>query len=366
MGTVATEPLSQTRTLGPALLAWYDRHRRALPWRAEPHERPDPYRIWLSEIMLQQTTVATVGGYFDRFVTRFPTVQALAAADLDDVLHAWQGMGYYARARNLHACARAVVTEHGGRFPDTEDGLRALPGIGPYTAGAIAAIAFDRKAAAVDGNVERVVARLFAVEAPLPAAKPELRRLTETLVPDRRAGDFAQALMDLGATVCTPRTPKCILCPIGAFCRGRALGLAETLPHRRARAARPTRHGIAFWAVRPDGSVLLRRRPEHGLLGGMIEVPSTDWREAAISEAAARKEAPVRASWVRLPGTVRHTFTHFHLELAVLAGETEASAKTAAGHWVPLDRLSEQALPTVMKKVVNHALGVARRSRPGR
>jgi A/G-specific adenine glycosylase len=362
MSPTAAEAVLDSATVAPNLLRWYDRHRRTLPWRAKPGEAPDPYRVWLSEIMLQQTTVATVGAYFDRFVARFPSIAALAGASLDDVLHAWQGLGYYARARNLHACARAVTTDHGGAFPEDLAGLRALPGIGAYTAPAIAAIAFDRKAAAVDGNVERVVARLFALEAPLPGAKPELRRLAETLVPDRRAGDFAQAMMDLGATVCTPRTPKCILCPVQAFCRGRALGIAETLPRRRARTARPTRRGIAFWAVRPDGSVLLRRRPEHGLLGGMIEVPSTEWREAAISEAAARKEAPVRASWVRLPGTVRHTFTHFHLELAVLAGETEANAKIT-GSWVPLDRLSEQALPTVMKKVVNHALGVARRSR---
>ena len=363
MSPTADEAVLDTPTIAPHLLRWYDRHRRTLPWRAKPGETPDPYRVWLSEIMLQQTTVATVGAYFDRFVAHFPSVDALASASLDDVLHAWQGLGYYARARNLHACARAVMAEHGGVFPDTVEGLRALPGIGAYTAAAIAAIAFDRKAAAVDGNVERVVARLFAVEAPLPGAKAELRRLTEILVPDLRAGDFAQALMDLGATVCTPRAPKCILCPIGTSCRGRALGIAETLPRRRAKTARPTRRGIAFWAVRPDGSVLLRRRPEQGLLGGMIEVPSTDWQEKGISEAAARKAAPVRASWVRLPGTVRHTFTHFNLELAVLAGETDARAKAAAGDWVPLDRLSEQALPTVMKKVVNHALGVARRSR---
>ncbi|HKF70937.1 MAG TPA: A/G-specific adenine glycosylase [Stellaceae bacterium] len=363
MSPIAAEAVLDTDTIAPKLLRWYDRHRRILPWRAKPGETPDAYRVWLSEIMLQQTTVATVGAYFDRFVARFPTVEALANASLDDVLHAWQGLGYYARARNLHACARAVMAEHGGRFPGTVEGLRALPGIGAYTAAAIAAIAFDRKAAAVDGNVERVVARLFAVEAPLPAAKAELRHLTGTLVPDRRAGDFAQALMDLGAAVCTPRAPRCILCPIGDSCRGRGLGLAETLPRRRAKAARPTRRGIAFWAVRPDGSVLLRRRPEQGLLGGMVEVPSTEWQEKAISESAARKEAPVRASWVRLPGTVRHAFTHFNLELAVLAGETDAKTKTSAGDWVPLDRLSEQALPTVMKKVVNHALGVARRSR---
>ena len=362
MGIVAADPPAETATLAPALLAWYDRHRRTLPWRALPGAHPDPYRVWLSEIMLQQTTVATVGAYFDRFVTRFPTVEALAAAALDEVLHAWQGLGYYARARNLHACARAIVSEHGGHFPDTEEGLRALPGIGAYTAGAIAAIAFDRKAAAVDGNVERVIARLAALETPLPAVKPEIRALVETLVPEQRAGDFAQAAMDLGATICTPRSPKCILCPWQVACRARALGRAEELPRRREKAAKPTRRGTAFWVVRPDGSVLLRRRPDSGLLGGMIEVPSTQWREGRSSEIDVKQAAPVRASWVRIPGTVRHTFTHFHLELAVLTGEASAKAK-GEGFWVPLDRLSEQALPTVMKKVVSHALGVARRSR---
>ncbi|HYC13467.1 MAG TPA: NUDIX domain-containing protein, partial [Stellaceae bacterium] len=285
------------------------------------------------------------------------------------VLHAWQGLGYYARARNLHRCARVVVAELAGRIPDTVEGLRALPGIGAYTAAAVAAIAFDLKAAAVDGNVERVVARLFAVETPLPTAKAELRALAETLVPEKRSGDFAQALMDLGASLCTPRSPQCILCPWQSACRGRALGIAETLPHRRARPEKPTRRGFAYWALRPDGSILLRKRPENGLLGGMMELPSTEWREAAITEADARQQAPVKASWVRLPGTVRHTFTHFHLELAVLSGEVATGAK-AEGQWVPLDRLSEQALPTAIKKIVNHALGVARRSRsrraPGR
>ena len=354
--------MADPAALSDALLGWYDRHRRTLPWRAEPGKPAAPYHVWLSEIMLQQTTVATVGAFFDRFVARFPSVEALASASLDDVLHAWQGLGYYARARNLHACARVVVGEHGGCFPDTEAGLRELPGIGVYTAAAIAAIAFDRPAAAVDGNVERVVARLFAIKEPLPAAKATLRRHAQTLVPEHRAGDFAQALMDLGATTCTPRHPKCILCPWQDACRARALGIAESLPHRREKPVRPTRRGIAFWAIRADGSVLLRRRPETGLLGGMMEVPSTDWREIVASDAEIKQAAPVKASWVRLPGTVRHTFTHFHLELAVLAGEAQGTAK-GDGIWITLDRLSEQALPTVMKKVVSHALGVARRTR---
>jgi len=336
------------------LLAWYDRHRRDLPWRALPGERPDPYRVWLSEIMLQQTTVATVRGHFDRFMARWPDLRALAAAPLEDVLHAWQGLGYYARARHLHACARAVAERHGGEFPADEVALRALPGIGDYTAAAIAAIAFDLKASPVDGNIERVIARLFAHEEPLPEAKPALRRLAATLTPAERAGDYVQAAMDLGATVCTPRKPKCILCPWRAACRARARGIAERLPARRAKAARPTRRGVAFWAVRPDGAVLLRRRPATGLLGGMMEVPSTVWREQGWSEAEALAAAPFVGKWRLLPGLVRHSFTHFHLELAVLAGEVRAGF-AKGGTWVKPDALGGEALPTLMKKVAAYA-----------
>ena len=309
-----------------ALLAWYDRHRRVLPWRAGPGERPDPYRVWLSEIMLQQTTVATVGPYFRAFLERWPDVASLAAAPLDDVLHAWQGLGYYARARNLHKCAIAVARDHGGRFPDDEAALRALPGIGAYTAAAIAAIAFDRPAVVVDGNVERVVARLYAVETPLPAAKPELRRLAGDLTPDERPGDFAQAMMDLGATICTPRAPRCVLCPLMAGCRARARGIAEELPRRTAKPEKPTRRGVAFFAVDAAGAVLLRRRAEQGLLGGMMEVPSTDWRAEAWPMDEALRAAPLAADWRALPGTVRHTFTHFHLELTVLAARITGAA----------------------------------------
>ena len=335
------------------LLAWYDRHRRDLPWRARRGERADPYRVWLSEIMLQQTTVATVGGYFARFTQRWPDLPALAAASLDDVLHAWQGLGYYARARNLHACARAVVERHGGRFPDDEAALGALPGIGLYTAAAIAAIAFGRAATPVDGNVERVIARLFAIAEPLPESKPALRRLAATLTPPERAGDYAQAVMDLGATICTPRKPKCILCPWREACRGHAAGIAEALPARRAASLKPMRRGVAFWAVRPDGAVLLRRRPEKGLLGGMMEIPSTLWREAPWSEDEAIAAAPLPARWRLLPGVVRHTFTHFHLELAVLVGTVRKAA--SCGQWVAPEDFPAQALPTVMKKVVAHA-----------
>jgi A/G-specific adenine glycosylase len=287
-------------------------------------------------------------------MARWPDLRALAAAPLEDVLHAWQGLGYYARARHLHACARAVVERHGGEFPADEVALRALPGIGDYTAAAIAAIAFDLKASPVDGNIERVLARVFAHEEPLPQAKPALRRLAATLTPAERAGDYVQAAMDLGATICTPRKPKCILCPWRAACRARARGIAERLPARRAKAARPTRRGVAFWAVRPDGAVLLRRRPATGLLGGMMEVPSTVWREQGWSEDEARAAAPFPAEWRLLPGLVRHSFTHFHLELAVLAGAVR-SGFAKGGDWVKLDALAGQALPTVMKKVVAHA-----------
>lgn len=347
-------PAALSAALPLSLLAWYDRHRRVLPWRALPGEAADPYRVWLSEIMLQQTTVVAVAPYFAAFLARWPTVAALAASDLDEVLHAWQGLGYYARARNLHACARVVVERHRGQFPADEAALRALPGVGAYTAAAIAAIAFDKQATAMDGNVERVIARLHAVAAPLPDAKPELRRLAASLTPARRPGDYAQAIMDLGATICTPRNPKCVLCPWCEACRARMRGIADSLPARREKAEKPTRRGVAFWAVRRDGAVLLRRRPEKGLLGGMMEVPSTAWREEAWTEEEARVVAPVEAAWRPLAGVVRHSFTHFNLELAVLRGEVQGVA--TEGLWVPLDRLGEHALPNIMKKVVNHAV----------
>jgi A/G-specific adenine glycosylase len=337
------------------LLGWYDRHRRRLPWRAGPGERPDPYRVWLSEIMLQQTTVATVGPYFERFLARWPKVAALAAAKLDEVLHAWQGLGYYARARNLHACAKAILAEHRGRFPDTEAGLRALPGIGAYTAAAIAAIAFERKAAPVDGNIERVVARLYAVETPLPAAKPALRRLAAGLVPDARAGDFAQAMMDLGATICRPREPLCLACPLSGDCAARAAGIAAALPRREPRAKRPLRHGVVYWLARKDGAVLLRRRAETGLLGGLMEFPSSDWRAKRWSPAEAAAAAPIAADWRPLPGLVRHGFTHFELELRVLVGRPRR-ARNGRGVWCRPEAFATQALPTLMKKVARHAL----------
>ena len=329
-----------------SLLAWYDAHGRDLPWRTKGG-RPDPYHVWLSEIMLQQTTVAAVKAYFLKFLDLWPTIDSLASAPLDDVLKAWAGLGYYARARNLHACAKVVAGELGGRFPEGLTELRKLPGIGPYTAGAIAAIAFDRPHAAVDGNVERVLSRLHAIEVPLPESKPLIRERADAIMPGERAGDFAQALMDLGATVCTPKSPNCPICPWAEECDGHQRGIAATLPKKRPKSAIPTRHGIAFWIERQDGAVLLRRRPDKGLLGGMMEVPSTGWSGEA--------EPPVAAKWKKLPGLVTHTFTHFHLELEIRRAISvqDGELRDESGYrWVLPQALQNEALPTVMRKVV--------------
>lgn len=338
------------------LLAWYDRHRRVLPWRALPGEKADPYRVWASEIMLQQTTIAAVKPYFERFMAQFPTVEALAAAPSEAVMTAWAGLGYYSRARNLHACAQAVVTEHGGRFPDTEEGLRRLPGIGAYTAGAVAAIAFDRPAAAVDGNVERVMTRLFAIEALMPAAKPLVRERVLSLLPPERPGDFAQALMDLGATICTPRNPACGLCPWREPCLARAEGTQESFPRKAAKKTGTTRHGGAFVLLRADGAVLLRTRPGKGLLGGMAEVPTSEWR-AGYDPDSASGDAPVTAPWRRLPVPVRHVFTHFPLELTIFVARAPASVLPPDGmRFTPVRRLREEPLPSLMLKVLEAGL----------
>ncbi len=336
-------------------MAWYDGQHRKLPWRAPPGELAAPYHVWLSEIMLQQTVVKTVIPYYQHFLQRWPSVEALAAAELDQVLHAWQGLGYYARARNLHKCAQVVVAEHGGAFPDTEAGLLALPGIGPYTAAAIAAIAFGQAASPVDGNIERVVARLHGVTAALPGAKGELRRLAAGLTPKLRAGDHAQALMDLGATICLPRAPQCERCPLHRTCQGRQQGIAADLPRRLAKAPRPTRYGVAFCLFDEAGRLLLRRRPERGLLGGMMEVPSTPWREAIWQRQEVEAFAPLATRWRSLPGTVSHTFTHFHLEMTV---QTGAGSRPAMGGeiWQAPVALADLALPTVIKKVLRHGL----------
>ena len=309
--------------------------------------------------MLQQTTVVTVAPYFRAFLARWPDVHGLAGAALDEVLQAWAGLGYYARAHNLHKCAKVVSGDLRGVFPDTEDGLMALPGIGRYTAAAVAAIAFDRPATVVDGNVERVMARLFALSEPLPGVKGQLYDLADGLTPKQgggRPGDYAQAVMDLGATVCTPKKPNCLICPWQGDCLGQAQGIAEVLPKRAAKKVRPTRKGVAYWLVRADGAVLLRRRPEEGLLGGMMEVPSNVWHEGDVErDIAGLSGAPVAADWQRLPGMVRHTFTHFHLELVVMAAGLP-NAEVPGGDWVLPEGFGGQALPSVMRKVVRHAL----------
>lgn len=338
------------------LLAWYDRHRRVMPWRAVEGRRTPPYRVWLSEIMLQQTTVKTVGPYFEKFLTKWPTAEALAAASLDDVLRAWAGLGYYARARNLHACARAVVERHGGIFPDDPEALRALPGIGDYTAAAIAAIAYDAPAVPVDGNVERVVTRLFAVEEALPAAKPVIKQLAASLLPPARSGDFAQGLMDLGATICTPKRPACALCPWNDACVARATGRQEEFPHKAPKREGKLRRGAAFVALRADGTVLLRQRPEKGLLGAMTEVPGSDWSQD-FDVAYALRSAPLKAKWRKLPGAVTHVFTHFPLELTVYVAQLpRGTAAPKGARWAKLATAQDEALPNVMRKVLAHAL----------
>ena len=319
--------------------------------------------------MLQQTTVKVVTPRYIDFLRRWPDVGALARAELGEVLAGWAGLGYYARARNLHACARVLSEQHAGKFPETEEGLRALPGIGAYTAAAIAAIAFGKRATPVDGNIERVIARLYAVETPLPAAKLEIKSRATSLTPAARAGDFAQGLMDLGATICTPRRPACGLCPVRPACAGYEQGIAEQLPYKQAKGERPTRRGAAFVVLRVDGAVLLRERPLKGLLGGMLEAPSTPWQEAPPGSKAVKAHAPLKADWVAVPGLVEHTFTHFHLELSVyraavnLAAAIRNTAKPARCRWVARRDLSDAALPSVMRKVLAHALETGAPSR---
>ena len=337
------DAITTMRALPEALLEWYDRHHREMPWRVPPGrrlagERPDPYRVWLSEVMLQQTTVAAATGHFLRFVEAWPDVHALAGAAQEDVLAAWAGLGYYARARNLHRCAGVVSAELGGRFPETEAGLRELPGVGPYTAAAIAAIAFDVPAVVVDGNVERVMARLFAEEAPLPGVKPVLRERAAGLTPDRRPGDYAQAVMDLGATICTPRRPACGNCPWRGACRAAAAGIAAELPRREAKAAKPVRLGIVWVAEDAAGRILCVRRPEKGLLGGMLALPSSDWSETPSDT------PPLAAGWREI-GEVRHTFTHFHLRLSV----RHARITGRPGDMRPLEAAAAE-MPTVFAK----------------
>ena len=326
------------------LLAWYDQYARDLPWRIAPGSNvgPEPYRIWLSEIMLQQTTVAAVKPYFAKFLERWPTVQNLAHADNDDVMAAWAGLGYYARARNLHACAKYVVEKYEGIFPAAEADLRTLPGVGTYTAAAIAAIAFGERAVVVDANVERVVARLFALETPLPAAKKEIAALADTITPALRAGDFAQAMMDLGATICTSKTPQCLLCPLSNECEALSLGLADQLPRKAPKKAKPQKQGWLWWIER-DGAVLLVKRPDKGMLGGMMAFPGSDWEEGDL--------APLNGDgWKPTGHYVQHSFTHFDLKMHIV--QHDGTAMPRDGIWWPVDALADAGLPTLYKKAV--------------
>ncbi|HTO32975.1 MAG TPA: A/G-specific adenine glycosylase [Pararhizobium sp.] len=354
--------MQQTLTAADAtkrLLSWYDRHHRDLPWRISPSMAAsgvlaDPYHIWLSEVMLQQTTVQAVKPYFHKFLSLWPRVTDLAAADTEEVMKAWAGLGYYARARNLKKCAESVERDHGGIFPDTEEGLKSLPGIGDYTAAAVAAIAFNRRSAVLDGNVERVISRLHAIETPLPSAKPQMRGLVAEMTPSERPGDFAQAMMDLGATICTPKRPACALCPINERCLALRTADPETFPRKAARKEKPIRVGAAFVAVKPDGAVYLQKRAETGLLGGMTEVPGTAWT-ARIDGDTSISAQPFAAAWEAC-GTITHVFTHFELRLSIYRANVANENKTGNGWWEPLASLEAQALPTVMKKAIAQAL----------
>jgi A/G-specific adenine glycosylase len=334
-------------TIAELLLGWYDSHARVLPWRVLPDasEPPDPYRVWLSEVMLQQTTVAAVGPYFAAFLARWPTAEALAAAPEADVMAAWAGLGYYSRARNLIACAREVTAL--GGFPDTEEGLRKLPGLGAYSAAAVAAIAFGKRAVVVDANVERVVARLFAIDEPLPRGKAAIRAAAEAITPAENAGHFAQAMMDLGATICTARDPRCILCPLEALCEGRRMGDPARFPVKAAKKAKPDRTGTAFW-IENDGKVWLIRRPDRGMLGGMRALPDDGWNARADGSG----ELPIAGNW-SAAGSIRHSFTHFHLTLSLKMAH--GGDPPDAGEWWPVERLGEAGLPTVFAKAARLA-----------
>lgn len=331
------------------LLAWYDTHARVLPWRALPGGAVDPYRVWLSEVMLQQTTVATVRSRFTAWVARWPDVASLAAADEGEVMAAWAGLGYYARARNLVKAARAVMAEHGGRFPDTEEGLRSLPGLGAYTAAAVAAIAFGRRAVVVDANVERVVARLAAIDEALPAGRTAIRAAADAVTPDARAGDFAQGMMDLGSAICTPRRPRCLLCPLREECAGFATGAPDRFPVKPTKAERPLRYGTIFW-VQHGARVLLVRRPPRGLLGGMRAFPTGPWVAVPTGLAG----APLAADWRLLAGSVEHGFTHFRLQLALAVATAPAHSTldllAAGSEWWPVAELESAGLPTLFAR----------------
>jgi A/G-specific adenine glycosylase len=335
------------------VLAWWDLHRRALAWRAQPGETPDPYRVWLSEVLLQQTTAQAATPYYQAFIAKWPTVEDLAAAPVDAVMSAFAGLGYYSRARNLHACAKEIA-RGGGRFPSEEAELRTLPGVGAYTAAAVAAIAFNRQTAPVDGNIARVLARLIAVEKPIAQARSELGVAARALAPSQRAGDFAQALMDIGATLCRPRNPACGSCPLAQDCAAFQAGAPDAYPHRAAAKARPRRQGAVFFARRRDGAFLARRRPSRGLLASTVELPGTPWTNKGPNGALAGA-APVAALWRRLPGEVEQVFTHFALKLTVYAAEFDDGAP-AGCFWVAPDAIHTVGFSSMMRKAVEHAL----------
>ena len=334
------------------LLQWYDRERRDLPWRAAPGAYAEPYHVWLSEVMLQQTTFATVKSYFEKFLKRWPTVVALAEAPLEEVLKEWAGLGYYARARNLHKCVQTVAFDLGGAFPNTENELRKLPGIGDYTAAAIAAIAFNEPAVVVDGNIERVVSRLFRISEELPKAKKPIKAATATITPKQRPGDFAQAMMDLGSSICTPKAPKCLLCPISNACEAQKAGDMEKYPVKAPKKVKPTRRAISFW-LEHDGHVLLERRPVKGLLGGMPGFFSTEWIERSDfpAQETVNQQAPVEADWQIGEAIAKHTFTHFHLETRLAVAPATARLNIENGFWVPLADLESTGLPTVFSRI---------------
>ena len=347
-------PARNKPSITKELLAWYDVNRRVFPWRAK-HGRPsNPYRVWLSEMMLQQTTVQAVDKYYRSFLKRWPSITALARASLDDVLAAWAGLGYYSRARNLHRTAQIIAFEHGARFPNSAAELKKFPGIGPYTAGAIASIAFGERVAAIDANGERVLSRLFALEEPIQKTRARMAVLADALVPKERPGDFAQALMDLGSLICTPKSPKCDVCPVAPHCKARIFGIAEKLPLKIPKQERQTRRGAAFVALDRRGAVLLERRPEDGLLGGMMQPPLGAWRQSFPSPVRAKNEIPFSGDWAKVPGIVRHSFTHFHLEIEVYVARFSRRPKFD-GVWVARDNFGQTALPTAMKKLLDHA-----------
>ena len=341
------------KDIAPALLGWYDQHRRSLPWRAEMGEIADPYHVWMSEIMLQQTTVATVKSYFEKFLRLWPTVMDLAASPQEDILREWAGLGYYARARNLHKCAGVIANEHSGIFPDSYDQLITLPGIGDYTAAAIASIAFGKSKAVVDGNVERVVSRLYRITEELPKAKAPIKAKTVKLTPKERAGDYAQAMMDLGSSICTPKNPKCAQCPLNSYCKAYKQGDAQTYPRKAPKKARPVRRSIAFYLI-CDDHIYLERRPEKGLLGGMLGLPHGPWVERATIPTLdeAETSAPIKATWSKLNGMASHTFTHFHLEIEVYLGELKTKPNSLKGEWHAIKTINKAGLPTVFKKMV--------------